>query len=72
MARSLSLSTRLIAPVIIISTMVTLGLAAIVFQVVFSGDVARQKEDLRHYVALKTNAESIPFEALGRRDQAAR
>ena len=72
MARSLSLSTRLIAPVIIISTMVTLGLAAIVFREVFSGDVARQKEDLRHYVALKAESESIPFEALGRRDMAAR
>jgi signal transduction histidine kinase/ActR/RegA family two-component response regulator len=34
--------------------------------------VARQKEDLRHYVALKAEAESVPFQALGRRDEAAR
>ena len=72
MARSLSLSTRLIAPVIIISTMVTLGLAIIVFREVFAGDVARQKQDFEHYVALKAEAESVPFVSLSRRDAAAR
>lgn len=70
--KSLSLSARLIAPVILLSTLVTLVLSLVVFSEVYSRYVDRQKQYFSQYVALKAATENRPFELLYRRDLTAR
>jgi signal transduction histidine kinase/CheY-like chemotaxis protein len=69
--KSFSLSVRLVAPMIIISTVVTLGLSAAVFTEMYFQSIHRQKEHIFEYVRLKSEADGQSFRALSDRDRAA-